>query len=25
VHRDHVEKYRGKPFPSKPLGISDMS
>jgi gluconate 2-dehydrogenase gamma chain len=25
VHRDHVEQYRGKPFPSKPLGISDMS
>jgi gluconate 2-dehydrogenase gamma chain len=25
VHRDHVEKYRGKPFPNKPLGISDMS
>jgi gluconate 2-dehydrogenase gamma chain len=25
VHRDHVEKYRGKPFPQKPLGISDMS
>lgn len=25
VHRDHVEKYRGKPFPTKPLGISDMS
>ena len=25
VHRDHVEKYRGKPFPSKPLGIADMS
>ena len=25
VHRDNVEKYRGKPFPSKPIGISDMS
>jgi gluconate 2-dehydrogenase gamma chain len=25
VHRDHVEKYRGKPFPTTPLGISDMS
>ena len=25
VHRDDVEKYRGKPFPTKPLGISDMS
>jgi gluconate 2-dehydrogenase gamma chain len=25
VHRDHVEQYRGKPFPNKPLGISDMS
>jgi gluconate 2-dehydrogenase gamma chain len=25
VHRDHVEKYRGKPFPNKPLGIADMS
>jgi gluconate 2-dehydrogenase gamma chain len=25
VHRDHVEKYRGKPFPNKPVGISDMS
>ena len=25
VHRDHVDKYRGKPFPTKPLGISDMS
>src|SRR5471032_865613 len=25
VHRDHVEKYRGKPFPTKPLGISDLS
>ena len=25
VHRDNVEKYRGKPFPNKPLGISDMS
>src|SRR3979490_3373105 len=25
VHRDHVEKYRGKPFPTAPLGISDMS
>jgi gluconate 2-dehydrogenase gamma chain len=25
VHRDHVEQYRGKPFPTKPLGISDLS
>ena len=25
VHRDHVEQYRGKPFPAKPLSISDMS
>jgi gluconate 2-dehydrogenase gamma chain len=25
VHRDHVAHYRGKPFPTKPLGISDMS
>jgi gluconate 2-dehydrogenase gamma chain len=25
VHRDHVAQYRGKPFPTKPLGISDMS
>jgi gluconate 2-dehydrogenase gamma chain len=25
VHRDHVEKYRGKPFQSKPVGIADMS
>jgi len=25
VHRDHVEKYRGKPFPNQPLGIADMS
>jgi gluconate 2-dehydrogenase gamma chain len=25
VHRDHVESYRGKPFPSKPLGIADLS
>jgi gluconate 2-dehydrogenase gamma chain len=25
VHRDHVEKYRGKPFPNNPIGISDMS
>ncbi len=25
VHRDHVEQYRGKPFPNKPLGIADMS
>ena len=24
-HRDHVEKYRGKPFPNKPVGIADMS
>ena len=21
VHRDHVEQYRGKPFPNKPIGI----
>jgi gluconate 2-dehydrogenase gamma chain len=25
VHRDHVESYRGKPFPTNPLGIADMS
>ena len=25
VHRDNVEKYRGKPFPTKPLSISDLS
>src|SRR5580704_561795 len=25
VHRDDIEKYRGKPFPNKPLGIADMS
>lgn len=25
VHRDNVAKYRGKPFPSKPVGIADMS
>lgn len=25
VHRDNVEKYRGKPFPNKPVGIADMS
>jgi len=25
VHRDHVASYRGKPFPSKPLGIADLS
>ena len=25
VHRDHVESYRGKPFPNRPLGIADMS
>jgi gluconate 2-dehydrogenase gamma chain len=25
VHRDHVEKYRGKLFQSKPVGIADMS
>ena len=25
VHRDHVESYRGKPFPTKPLGIADLS
>jgi gluconate 2-dehydrogenase gamma chain len=25
VHRDHVEKYRGKPFPNTPLGIADLS
>jgi gluconate 2-dehydrogenase gamma chain len=25
VHRDHVEKYRDKPFPSDPVGIADMS
>ncbi|MFY9599668.1 MAG: gluconate 2-dehydrogenase subunit 3 family protein, partial [Pseudolabrys sp.] len=25
VHRDHVEKFRGKPFPNKPVSIADMS
>jgi gluconate 2-dehydrogenase gamma chain len=25
VHRDNVAKYRGKPFPNKPVSISDMS
>ncbi len=25
VHRDHVAKYRGKPFPNTPVGIADMS
>jgi gluconate 2-dehydrogenase gamma chain len=25
VHRDHIEQYRGKPFPNKPVSISDMS
>jgi len=25
VHRDHVESYRDKPFPSDPLGIADLS
>jgi gluconate 2-dehydrogenase gamma chain len=25
VHRDHVAQFRGKPFPNKPVGISDMS
>jgi gluconate 2-dehydrogenase gamma chain len=25
VHRDHVGKYRGKPFPNQPIGIADMS
>ena len=25
VHRDNVEKYRGKPFPTDPLGIADLS
>ncbi len=25
VHRDHVEQYRGKAFPNKPVSISDMS
>jgi gluconate 2-dehydrogenase gamma chain len=25
VHHDHVEKYRGKPFPNTPLGIADLS
>jgi gluconate 2-dehydrogenase gamma chain len=25
VHRDHIEKYRGKPFPTKSVSISDMS
>jgi gluconate 2-dehydrogenase gamma chain len=25
VHRDNVAKYRGKPFPTNPVGIADMS
>jgi len=25
VHRDHVEQFRGKPFPNKPVSIADMS
>jgi gluconate 2-dehydrogenase gamma chain len=25
IYSDHVETYRGKPFPNKPVGISDMS
>jgi gluconate 2-dehydrogenase gamma chain len=25
VHRENVEKYRDKPFPSDPVGIADMS
>jgi len=25
VHHEHVERYRGKPFPNKPVSISDMS
>jgi len=25
VHHDHVEKFRGKPFPNKPVSIADMS
>jgi gluconate 2-dehydrogenase gamma chain len=25
VHRDNVAKYRGKPFPTDPLGIADLS
>jgi gluconate 2-dehydrogenase gamma chain len=25
VHRDHVEQYRGKPFPTNPLSISDLT
>jgi gluconate 2-dehydrogenase gamma chain len=25
VHRENVEKYRGKPFPNDPVGIADMS
>jgi TAT (twin-arginine translocation) pathway signal sequence. len=25
VHRDHVEQYRAKPFPNKPVSIADMS
>jgi len=25
VHRDHVVKYRDKPFPNEPVGIADMS
>jgi len=25
VHRDHIEKYRDKEFPTDPVGIADMS
>jgi len=25
VHREHVEKFRDKPFPNDPVGIADMS
>ena len=25
VHHDHVETFRGKPFPNKPVSIADMS
>ena len=25
VHRENVEKYKDKKFPSKPVGIADMS
>ena len=25
VHRENIVKYRDKPFPTEPVGISDMS